>query len=360
MSAKHVLVAGASGLVGSAAMRHFAGEPGCRVTAVSRRVPLDVSGVRFLPADLGNERACAELFGGLTGVTHLVYAALHERPGLVTGWREAEQIETNDRMLRNLIAPLARANPGLRHVALLQGTKAYGAHIRRFAVPAREGHSEARDVPNFYWQQEDYIRATQVGQGWSWTILRPQIVVGMAIGGAMNLIAALGADAALRRAAGEPWGYPGGTGNILEAVDAGLLARAIAWAGEADVAANQVFNVANGDVFVWENLWPAIAEELGMEPAPAAPRSLAGTSGRNAAAWEAIRVKHGLDAPPLADFVGESFHYADFCMGFGGRGGNAALVSTIKLRQAGFGEAIDTEEMFRRWFRAFRERRLLP
>src|ERR1035437_8266487 len=31
----------------------------------------------------------------------LVYAALYERPGLVAGWQEREQIETNDRMLRN-------------------------------------------------------------------------------------------------------------------------------------------------------------------------------------------------------------------------------------------------------------------
>jgi len=360
MSGKHVLVAGASGLVGQAAMRHFANEPGTLVTAVSRRAPLDVAGVRFLAADLADERASAALLGGLAGVTHLVYAALHERPGLVDGWREAAQIETNARMLRNLFVPLARANPGLRHVTLLQGTKAYGAHVRRFQVPAREGRSEARDVPNFYWLQEEYLRAAQAGQGWSWTILRPQIVVGLGVGGAMNLIAALGADAALRREAGEPWGYPGGTGNILEAVDAGLLAEAIAWAGEAAAAANQVFNIANGDVFVWENIWPAIAEALGMEPDPAAPRSLAATSAGRAAEWDRIRERYGLAAPPLPAFVGESLHYADFCMGYGGRGGNAALVSTVKLRQAGFHAAMDTEAMFRHWFGVFQASRLLP
>ena len=37
-----------------------------------------------------------------------------------------------------------------------------------------------------------------------------------------------------------------------------------------------------------------------------------------------------------------------------------ALVSTIKLRQAGFGGCIDTDDMFRKWFARFRERRLLP
>ncbi len=64
------------------------------------------------------------------GATHLIYAALYEAPSLVDGWRDAEQIETNDRMLRNLMGALEPAAPDLRHVALLQGTKAYGVHVR--------------------------------------------------------------------------------------------------------------------------------------------------------------------------------------------------------------------------------------
>jgi hypothetical protein len=35
-------------------------------------------------------------------------------------------------------------------------------------------------------------------------------------------------------------------------------------------------------------------------------------------------------------------------------------VSTVKLRQAGFTEMIDTEEMLRKWFRLFQDKRLLP
>ena len=92
------------------------------------------------------------------GVTHLVYASLYERPGLVAGWQEDEQIRTNDLMLRNLLGLLERASPALRHVALLQGTKAYGVHVRPLAVPARENRSEMHEQPNFYWNQERYLR----------------------------------------------------------------------------------------------------------------------------------------------------------------------------------------------------------
>jgi hypothetical protein len=35
-------------------------------------------------------------------------------------------------------------------------------------------------------------------------------------------------------------------------------------------------------------------------------------------------------------------------------------VSTIKLRQAGFADCIDTEDMFRDWFRILARRRILP
>ena len=61
-------------------------------------------------------------------------------------------------MLSNLFAPLEQAAPGLRHVALLQGTKAYGVHVRPLTVPARENRSEMHEQPNFYWNQERFIR----------------------------------------------------------------------------------------------------------------------------------------------------------------------------------------------------------
>jgi hypothetical protein len=46
---------------------------------------------------------------------------------------------------------------------------------------------------------------------------------------------------------------------VAQSHDLDLLARAIAWAGEAASARNEIFNITNGDVFVWENIWPAIA-----------------------------------------------------------------------------------------------------
>lgn len=361
--AEHVLVAGASGVVGYAALKHYA-QAEAQVTAVSRRAPRVTFGARFIPLDLTDATACQEAIGGLQGVTRLVYAALYEKPGLVPGWLEADQIETNQRMLENLLEPLLANALGLKHVVLLQGTKAYGAHVRRIPLPAREDRDEDKGVQNFYWRQEDYVRAKGSGADWSWTILRPQIIFGEALGAAMNLIPAIGVYGALLKADGEPLHFPGGGESILEAVDADLLARVIAWTGDSEAARNQAFNVTNGDVYTWRGVWPAIAEALGMAPGEERPTPVAATFGNRGADWDRVRERHGLTAPGLEAFVGEGFHYADFTMGYGApvTGGlaGAAIVSTIKLRQAGFTEVMDTEAMFRKKFAAMQAARLLP
>jgi nucleoside-diphosphate-sugar epimerase len=264
-------------------------------------------------------------------------------------------------MLRNLMAALEPVASSLEHVALLQGTKAYGVHVRPLTVPAREGRSEMYEQPNFYWAQESYLRELQHGKAWHWSILRPVLIVGLAMGGAMDLIPPLGVYAAMLREAGRPLDYPGGAARVSQAVDVDLLARAIAWCGEAGAARNQAFNVTNGDVFTWENVWPAIAEALGMKPGNAVPLSLASEYPKWIAPWEALRHKHELVSPDLEAFVGLSFQYADYSMRCGQtEPGPPSIVSTVKINRAGFTEMMDTEDMFRKWFRQARASRLLP
>jgi nucleoside-diphosphate-sugar epimerase len=361
MAPKKVLVAGATGLVGYAAMKHLASEK-CEVVALSRRKPDATFGARWHPLDLTDAAACAALAPAFEGTTHLVYAALHEQPGLVAGWREEEQIRTNDEMLRNLFEPVERAAPGLRHVTLLQGTKAYGVHVRPMLVPARENRSEMHEQPNFYWNQERYLREHQKRKGWSWSILRPVLIVGDSVGSAMNVIPALGVYAAMMRRAGRTeLDYPGGVGRVAQAIDADLLARCIAWAGETEKAKNEIFNITNGDVFVWPNVWPAIATALGFTPGSPVPLSLDRNIRPLEAEWAEIRERHGLVSGTLKDFVGLSFEYADHTMGFGRtEPGPPALVSTIKLMQAGFTEVTDTETMFARAFAEMQAKKLLP
>jgi len=361
MAKKKILVAGASGLVGFAAVKHFAQLTDWEVIGVSRRIPSGLEGATLLSVDLVDKAHCIEVFSRMRDVTHVVYAALYEKPGLVQGWRERDQMETNLSMLQNLFEPLVVVAKDLQHVTLLQGTKAYGAHIEPFPVPARERWPRHQHE-NFYWLQEDYLREQQNGKDWHWTIFRPQIIFGEALGNNMNAIPAIGVYAALLREAGLPLSFPGGAPWLTEAVDADLLAHACEWAATTPACHNETFNITNGDLFVWQNVWPTIADSLGMEVGPPKPLSLAQEMPKREAEWAAIVQKYNLRAPTsLKDFVGQSFIFADLIFAYGSQQlPSAMLVSTIKARQTGFHECMDTEDMFRKWFKRFQDLRLLP
>ena len=354
-----VLVAGATGVVGLAAVKCFA-ESGADVVAISRR-RIDLPNVTSLSVDLADRATCAAVFGAMSDVTHVVYAALYEKPGLFAGWREADQMERNLAMLQNLLDPLLAASPGLRHVSLLQGTKAYGAHVEPMKLPGRE-REPRHSHENFYWLQEDYLRAVQAGTSWHFTIWRPQIIFGEAFGSNMNPIPAIGVYASLLRAAGEPLHWPGGVNTVTEAVDADLLARAVRWAATDGPPRNETYNITNGDVFVMRNMWPAIAESFGMEVGDERPMALSEEMPKRQGEWTALHGRHQLRSPEsLTEFVGQSFLYADMVLGYGRTApGNPSLLSTVKLRTDGFSECFDTEDMFRKWFTYFRKQRLLP
>jgi nucleoside-diphosphate-sugar epimerase len=358
---KKVVIAGASGLVGLAAVRHFAQLDDWDVVGLSRRIPAEVPGATLVSVDLTDRQRCAALARDLADTTHLIYAALYEKPGLVEGWQQDDQMQTNLGMMQNLFDPLHAVAKGLKHVSLLQGTKAYGVHIAQSPVPARERWPR-HPHRNFYFLQEDYLRDKQAGRAWSWTIFRPQVIFGESLGSPMNLIPAIGVYAALLRDAGHPLWYPGGAASVSEAVDADLLARALSWAATSPVAGTETFNITNGDTFSWPDVWHAIAGALGMEPGGNRPLRLAVEMPKRAEDWAAIVDKHRLRSPrSMGEFVGDSFIYADALFGYGRDTARfPQLVSTIKIRQAGFGDCIDTEDMFAKWFGRFQRRRLLP
>ncbi len=357
---KTVLVAGASGLVGSAAAIEFA-DAGWDVVAVSRRMPELLEGRRYrhLPLDLTDADACRRAAAELGDVTHVVYSAVFELPGLIAGWTDPLQIATNGAMLANLLDPL-RAHGRLRHVSILQGTKAYGGHVRPMRIPAREDQPRV-EHPNFYWLHEDYVRAAAETDGLDYTIFRPQLIVGPNHGVVMNLPPVIGVYAAIRRELGQPFSFPGGATWVWEAVDTRLLARALCWAAEAPAARRQTYNVTNGEVFAFRDMWPAMARTLGVATGPDEPIRLAEWIPAHGDVWERIVERHGLRPIPLLELLGESHHYADLCFAYGAAEPPApTYVSTVKIREAGFDGVWNTEASFCHWLADLVARRILP
>jgi nucleoside-diphosphate-sugar epimerase len=354
-----ILIAGATGLVGAAAVEHFAALPGWRVVALSRRRPPLPAGARHLALDLTDGRACTAAGGALAEVTHVLFAALYEKPDLVAGWRDPEQMAVNEAMLKNLLDALEPAARGLRHVSLLQGTKAYGAHIEPARVPAKERWPRHRHE-NFYWLQEDLLRERQRGRSWSFTILRPQAVFGHAVGSPMNVVAAIGAYAAILREEGRALAFPGGGPAVNGASDSRLIARAAAFAATSPVAAGETYNVVNGDVLVWRDVWPAVAAHFRMPAGEPAPLRLAEAMPPREDIWARIVAKHHLAPHTLDSLVGSSWQFADRSFATGSANPPNSVLSPIKLRRAGFHDCEDTEDSLLYWLRRMQAEKLLP
>jgi nucleoside-diphosphate-sugar epimerase len=354
-----VLITGASGLLGVAAIERFL-DAGWDVVGVSRRKPELPSGrdIDFLSVDLRDREKARAAFEPLTDVTHIAYTALHEKPELVAGWSSKDQIDTNNTMLRNVVEPIVRSATNFQHISVLQGTKVYGVHLHPIPIPARERDAR-KDHPNFFFDQEAYVGEMGAKHGFSYTALRPQLVTGPTPG-ALNVLPAIGAYAAIRREKGEPFGFPGGPSFVWEAADADLVGDVAVWAAQSPQAANEAFNITNGDVFEWRNVWPGIAETLGVEAGPDTPMSVTAYLAEHADVWGKIVTKYGLRSRSLRDLVGQGDQHADFAFAYGAPAGPRAFVSTVKLRQAGFVKVVDTEVSFRKALQSLIDNKLLP
>ncbi|MCB2049186.1 MAG: NAD-dependent epimerase/dehydratase family protein [Novosphingobium sp.] len=360
---RHVLIAGASGVIGAAALKAFARAGDWRVTALSRRKPIVPPDCAFdhRAADLTKADACADLVSELPPVTHLVYAAVAEAPGLATGWQDDALIEQNGQMLRNLLGPLARRGH-MEHVSIMQGGKGYGAHLHPVTIPLRE--SSPRDEHrNFYWLHEDFTREQAERHGFSFTIWRPQVLLGSAPGAAMNPVAGLGAYAAICRERGLPFVLPGDSVSLWEMVDADLFAEAMVWAATSEAARGETFNFTNGDMFALRHAWHELAEALELGTSGEAPENFTSffADPQNRAAWAALAAREHLLLQDLDAVLGQSQTYLDI-LNSGQIAEKAVpmIVSTIKLRQAGFGGCVDSLVSLRRQLSAMVELRLLP
>ena len=343
------LVIGAQGVIGRTLVDHLAAHD-WKVIGVSRRGAESGGRVRHLSVDLLDRAGTRERLGDLRGVTHIFYAAFQDRPS----W--AELVEPNLSMLVNAVDAVEPIAPGLRHINLLQGYKVYGAHLGPFKTPARET-DPPHMPPEFNVDQQAFLEERQKGRAWSWSAMRPSVVCGFALGIPMNLVMAIAVYASISAELGLPLRFPGKPGaydNLLEMTDAGLLARATVWAATDERCANQAFNINNGDLFRWSEMWPKLARFFDLEVAPPLPMSLDVVMADKAPLWRKMVEKRGL-APHSYEEV-SSWRFADAVFSWN----YDFLADGSKARRFGFHEHVDTEAMFLRLFGELRRRRVIP
>ena len=348
-NSKNVLVIGASGIIGRAVVRNLGNDINLKVVAASRRPELDLpNNTEPFPIDLSLCDQKNSIL--LTGVTHLVYCAYVDAPS----WEAQRQ--PNTELFRNSVKLVRKNCPNLQHITLMQGTKAYGAHLGPFKTPAKE--TDPR-IPEgyFYDYQFDILLAQSVAAGWSWTVLRPHVVIGPAFRSPLNLITVIGVYCSLLKAQGRSLNFPGpetAFDALYQATDADLLSRAINWSGSTLSAKNEIFNITNGDFFRWKHVWPKIARLFDMEMGEVEPQDLCSTMSESGALWQEISTQYGLAVSKLDEMV--SWRFADYVFGTTWD----VMSDSTKIRRHGFNELIDSEDMLLTRLNELRELKVIP
>src|SRR6267378_3859790 len=212
----------------------------------------------------------------------------------------AETVEPNARMLKNTLDALAARNVPLQRIVLAGGAKSYGFSLGAFNAPAKE--TEPRLIAQIhYHQQEDIVAEWAAKNGASWTVLRPHLVMGPSLNSPMNLVTSLATYAAMTRELGLPLRFPGtkeGWNTLQETTDAELFGRA--------------------------------------------------------PLWDLMVARYGLHATPYEQIANWAF--VDWMLNFR----EETILSTIKIRQAGFADCIDTHQSFKRQLTRLRAMCIIP
>jgi nucleoside-diphosphate-sugar epimerase len=353
---RKALVVGASGITGYNVAELLA-EHGWDVHGISRRPAEGLDGVTPVLVDITDREATASALAG-GGYTHLFYCTWQRRD------TEAENIEVNGAMIRNVLGALSPAG-SLQHVALVTGLKHYMGPFEAYAkvpldTPFREEQSRI-DYPNFYYEQEDAVFEAAARDNFTWSVHRSHTVIGWALGNAMNMGVTLAVYGTICRELGRPFTFPGSPqqhDGVTDLTDARLLAEQLEWAATTPAAANEAFNTVNGDVFRWRKLWRTIGEDLGAEVGkyPGAPRSLVEEMSDPGYedVWAGIVAKHDLRPTTLAGLV--SWWHSE-----GDLGREAETFADMtKSRTLGFQSFRRTDESFLAFFERLRAARIIP
>jgi nucleoside-diphosphate-sugar epimerase len=352
---KHALIVGSTGIVGNNLADHLIAD-GWAVSGLARKAVATPAGLRPVAADLLQPAALAAALAGLRP-THVFFSTWLRQD------TEADNIRVNAAMVRNLLDAV-RPTGGVKHVALVTGLKHYLGPFEAYGkgdlpdTPFREEQGRLA-VENFYYAQEDEVFAAARRDGFTWSVHRPHTIVGYAVGNAMNMGVTLAVYASLCKARGRPFVFPGSPqqwDGLTDMTDARLLARHLAWAATTPAAADEAFNVVNGDLFRWRWMWAKLADYFGLRAAayPGHATPLEAQMAGDAAAWSEVTKADDLAEPDIGRLTSAWHTDADL-----GRP-MEVMADMTKSRRLGFLDYQSTLHSFYDLFDRLRRQRLIP
>lgn len=348
MAAHHALVTGAHGIVGLNLVQELATRGDWKVTATGRRDSLPVPDVDYIAADLTDAKGLRAALADCGGVTHLFFGAFRYAAD------PYEETAVNMAILENALDALRAAGAPLKRVINYQGGKAYGALYGSVRPPAKETDPRVPG-PLFYYDQEDMLTARGAKEGFATTILRPDYVQGIGLGSYVSIVNTLAAYGTICKAIGQPLFFPGGDAAfdaLFQMTDARLLARGTIWAGLEPHGDNALYNITNGDLFRWANVWDRVADYFGVPAGRPLTMDMGLFMRGQGPVWAELKQRHGL--------VLDLEEIQDWSQGYILSSSLEMHSSTIRIRQAGFHDCLDTEDRLFELFDEMKARKYIP
>jgi nucleoside-diphosphate-sugar epimerase len=353
---KIALIVGASGIIGSNLARELLAT-GWTTYGLSRNPKDDLPGLRPVAANLLDPASLETALADIAP-THV----------FITSWMrndtEVENIRVNSALVRNVLDALS-PKKSVQHVALVTGLKHYLGPFESYAkggnplpTPFRE-ELPRLDIENFYYAQEDEVFAAAARDGYTWSVHRPHTIIGQAVGNLMNMGTTLAVYASICKETGRPFQWPGSEAQwngLSDVTDARIIAKQLVWASTTEAAANQAFNIVNGDYFRWSWLWPRLAAWFGIEAAgyDGTVHPLEAELAGDGDLWRELATRHQLAEPDLARLA--SPWHTDLDLGRP----LEVMTDMTKSRKLGFTVYQPTEESCFGLFAQLRTDRLIP
>ncbi|KAJ0303570.1 hypothetical protein COL516b_006575 [Colletotrichum fioriniae] len=417
----HALILGASGISGWSLLNQARTYPTpttfARITGTTNR-PLTLEQAR-LPADdsrltlvsgIDFTRAVDEVAAALRDkvpdvetVSHVFYTAYIDADD------SKGQAAANTELLSVAIRAIEKVSPRLAFVVLQTGGKGYGLMYPdkvALRTPLRE---DSPRIPRpwadevFYYAQHDLLRDLSRGKNWTFSEIRPDVIVGFApTSNAMNMARGIGIYLSVWRYVFGAGAGSRGPGGRVEVPFPGSLRsyRATHTDTNQDVLSKmeifaavvnpegcgggRAFNVADGGaVTSWSQVWPRLCERFGLvgvappspppppppppppfssdaeadgsgntasgsttPPPPPPPPSMKDFIAKHDDAWVALAQEHGLDEGAAREYNWDFLHVmlveCDFDREY----------DLTRAREVGFEEGVDTVEgYFAAWER---------
>ncbi|CAH1791755.1 unnamed protein product [Owenia fusiformis] len=353
MSSGTALIAGVTGVVGISLARRLVSTD-WKVYGLSRRqsdfLP---GGVNHILCDLQDASKCADGLKTLKDVTHVFYTTW------VSTMDPEKDCDVNRSMLANLMDNLPSK---IKHFALLTGAKHYignfGDVIGDIVTPIKET-MERRPGRNFYHDLEDEVFGRAKTENFTWSVARPMAIVGFAPNTTMNIATGLAIYATLCKEMNLPFQFFGGEkmfNCLSDLSDAEQVADHMIWESTEPKAANQGYNVVNGDVFRWKQMWAAIAKYFNLEVPEynGEAASLTAFMDDKTDAWETIVKKYGLYKTDLQKICAWWF------MDVVGMLPIEVVMDMANSRELGFLKYQNTEKSFFKTFDYLKEANIIP